>query len=199
MILSAETVSVEAAAAQYLSRLAGVLELVPSQDVRKTIELLLATRKCGRRVYIMGNGGSAATATHLVCDLIKTAHVDGFAALRVYALADNHALMTAWANDTAYDRTFAEQVNSLADADDVVIGISASGNSPNIIAGLQAAAQLGARTVALVGFDGGQASRLAEIAIHVPAYEYGLVEDAHSAIGHAMTQAVRLALLAELE
>jgi D-sedoheptulose 7-phosphate isomerase len=187
----------ESVAAEYFGALVELLELVPNDPVDDVVALLLSTRASGRRVYIMGNGGSSATATHLVCDLVKTARVPGLAPLRAFALADNAALMTAWANDKSYDHTFAEQIFGLAEHGDVVIAISASGNSPNIVAGLLAAAEQGAHTVALVGFDGGEAARLAEISIHVPSHDYGLVEDSHSAIGHAMTSAVRRALLTE--
>lgn len=186
-------------ATAYLGKLAELLETVPGEAVGAVISLLLETRAAGRRVYIMGNGGSASTATHLVCDLIKTARVPGFAPLRAYALADNTALMTAWANDKSYDHTFAEQIHGLVEFGDVVIAISASGNSPNIVAGLEAAAERGAHTVALVGFDGGRAGKLADVTIHVQSHDYGLVEDSHSAIGHAMTSAVRRALLSGAE
>jgi D-sedoheptulose 7-phosphate isomerase len=182
-------------AALYLGELAGILDQVPADAVSEAIALLLETRALGRRVYIMGNGGSASTASHLVCDLVKTARVPGLPPLRAYALGDNTALMTAWANDKSYDYTFAEQIFGLVEYGDVVIAISASGNSPNIVAGLAAAAKQGAHTVALVGFDGGKAGRMADITVHVPSYDYGLVEDSHSAIGHAMTSAVRHALL----
>jgi D-sedoheptulose 7-phosphate isomerase len=184
-------------AASYLGQLAVVLEQVPDEAITEVIALLLETRALGRRIYIMGNGGSASTASHLVCDLVKTALVPGLAPLRAYALGDNTPLMTAWANDKSYDHTFSEQISALVEYGDVVIAISASGNSPNIVAGLAAAAERGAHTVALVGFDGGEASRMAQVTIHVPAYDYGLVEDSHSAIGHAMTSAVRDALLCD--
>jgi D-sedoheptulose 7-phosphate isomerase len=181
--------------AEYLARLANLLDRVPHETIAEVVSRLLAARASGRRVYVMGNGGSSATATHLVCDLVKTASVPGLRPLRAYALADNTALLTAWANDTAYDRIFAEQLDSLIDPGDLVIAISASGNSPNIVAGLESALARGADTVALVGFDGGAAARLAEITIHIPAHDYGLVEDSHSAIGHAITAAVNRALL----
>jgi D-sedoheptulose 7-phosphate isomerase len=183
-------------AAQYLSRLSQVLELVPRDAVARTIDLLLKAQATGARVYIMGNGGSASTASHLVCDLTKTARVAGQRPLRAFALADNGAVMTAWANDTVYERTFAEQIEGLVEPGDVVIAISASGNSPNIVAGLLAAASRGALTVSLVGFDGGAAALNSDVVVHVPCRDYGLVEDSHSAIGHAMTAAVRMALQA---
>jgi D-sedoheptulose 7-phosphate isomerase len=178
-------------AADYLNRLAQVLALVPRDAVARTIDLLLEAQTSGRRVYIMGNGGSASTASHLVCDLTKTARVTGHKPLRAFALADNAAVMTAWANDTAYERTFAEQIEGHVEMGDVVIAISASGNSSNIVAGLRAAAAQGAHTVSLVGFDGGAAALISDVVVHVPSRDYGLVEDSHSAIGHALTAAVR--------
>jgi D-sedoheptulose 7-phosphate isomerase len=184
-------------AGEYLCRLAQVLDTAPREAIQQVIALLLDTRERRKRVYVMGNGGSASTASHLACDLIKTARVPGLAPLRVFALADNAALLTALANDTAYDRTFAEQIYGHAEEGDVVIAISASGNSPNVVEGLKAASELGAHTVALVGFDGGLAAELADITIHIPTHDYGLVEDSHSAIGHAMTAAFRQALLVE--
>jgi D-sedoheptulose 7-phosphate isomerase len=184
-------------AADYLNRLAQVLALVPRDAVARTIDLLLEAQSSGRRVYIMGNGGSASTASHLVCDLTKTARVVGQAPLRAFALADNGAVMTAWANDTAFEQTFAEQIEGHVEAGDIVIAISASGNSSNIVAGLQAAAARHAHTVSFVGFDGGHAARLAEVVVHVPCRDYGLVEDSHSAIGHALTAAIRDALEAK--
>jgi D-sedoheptulose 7-phosphate isomerase len=183
-------------AATYLNRLAQVLALIPHDAVARTIDLLLEAQSSGRRVYIMGNGGSASTASHLVCDLTKTARVAGQPPLRAFALADNGAVMTAWANDTVFERTFAEQIEGHVESGDVVIAISASGNSPNIVSGLEAANARGAHTVSLVGFDGGAAAGLADVVVHVPCRDYGLVEDSHSAIGHALTAAVRHSLQA---
>ncbi len=178
----------------YLSDLAQVLALVPSGPLAEVVDLLLDARAAGRRVYIMGNGGSSATASHLACDLSKTARIPGLKPLRVFALTDNTPLLTAWANDSAYEDTFAEQLVALVEPDDLVIGISASGNSPNIVAGLTAAATKGARTIAFLGFDGGESRDIVDVAVHIPCHQYGLVEDAHSAIGHAITAAVRHAL-----
>jgi D-sedoheptulose 7-phosphate isomerase len=183
-------------ATAYLADLSHTLRLVPEEPLAEAIEALLAARRSGRRVFVMGNGGSAATASHFVCDLVKTASVAGRRPLRVFGLTDNTPLLTAWANDAAYERAFAEQVAALVEADDVVIAISASGNSPNILAGLRAAAERGARTIGLVGFDGGHAGDLVDIAIIVPCRDYGQIEDAHAAIGHAMTVAVRDAVRA---
>ena len=184
-------------AVDYFSRLGQVLNLVPTRSLDAAIDLLLDARAAGRRVYLIGNGGSAATAGHIACDLAKGARVPGYAPLRTFALSDNTALMTAWANDTAYDQTFAEQIAGVVEAGDVVIAISASGNSPNIVAGLRTAAARGARSIGLLGFDGGAALGMVDIPIHIPCHDYGLVEDTHSAIGHAMTVAIRERLRGE--
>jgi D-sedoheptulose 7-phosphate isomerase len=198
-MLDLRTTHALGSALTYLDDLAGVLRLVPSEPLAEAIDLLLAARAAGRRVFVIGNGGSAATASHFVCDLVKTAHVPGRRPLRVFALADNAPLLTAWANDDCYEHSFAEQIAALVEADDVVIAISASGNSPNIVAGLEAARALGARTIGLVGFDGGRARQLVDIAIHVPCHDYGLVEDTHAAVGHAITMAIRATLRAASE
>ncbi len=184
-------------AVTYLAQLGRVLALVPADALGRAIALILEARAIGKRIYIMGNGGSSATASHFVCDLVKTASVGSLQPVRAFALTDNTPLMTAWANDTEYARTFAEQVAALVEAGDVVIGISASGNSPNILAGLRAAGGRGARTIGLVGFDGGAAQALVDVAVHVPSRDYGLVEDTHSALTHAITAAIRDALQTE--
>jgi D-sedoheptulose 7-phosphate isomerase len=184
------------AAAQYLAKLVRVVGSVPTDAVEQAVEYILEARRTGHRVYVMGNGGSAATASHFVCDIVKTALVEGLEPVRAFALADNAPLVTAWANDYAYERIFAEQINALVDPADVVIGISASGNTPNIVAGFEAATARGARTIAFLGFDGGRVRDLVDLAIHVPYHDYGLVEDTHAAIGHAITAAVRTSLLA---
>jgi phosphoheptose isomerase len=190
-------VSAHPVATEYLARLSGVLRLVPAGALGEAVELLLDARRAGRRVYLMGNGGSAATASHIACDLVKTAQVPSSAPLRVFALADNAALLTAWANDCAYEQVFAEQILAFVEPEDIVVAITASGNSPNILAGLKAATERGAHTIALVGFDGGAARELADLVLHVPSHDYGLVEDTHAAIGHALTAALRSKLMSE--
>lgn len=192
-LLPPEIASEEAhdAATRHLARLAETLLRVPSEPVGQAVDLLLAARAAGRRVWVFGNGGSAAIASHLVCDLTKTAARAGEAPLRSFALTDNVPLLTAWANDTAYERVYAAQIEMLVDRDDVVIAISSSGQSPNIVVAVRSAQARGARIIGLVGFDGGPTLDLADVAIHVPAHDYGIVEDAHAAVGHALAAAVR--------
>jgi len=184
-------------ALDYLEALGDVLRSVSHASLEQTLTLLLEARSAGDRVYVMGNGGSAAIASQFVCNLVKTAQVAGHQPFRAFALTDNTPSLTAWANDAAYDQIFAQQIAALVEPGDVVIAISASGNSPNILAGLEAAAACDARTVGFLGFDGGRALDLVDIAIHVPYDSYGLVEDTHMAIGHALTRAITQALQAE--
>jgi phosphoheptose isomerase len=186
-------------ALDYLDALADVLRSVPDEPVERAIGMLLEAQATGGRVYVMGNGGSASIASQFVCNLVKTAYVPGHRPLRAFALTDNTPSLTDWANDSAYDQIFAQQIEALVDEGDVVIAISASGKSLNIVAALRAAASRGARTIGLLGFDGGSALDLVDIAIHVPYHDYGLVEDTHMAIGHAFTRAIRRALESEIE
>jgi len=182
---------------RYLQRLAQVLPLVPAEAMSRAVGLILQARKAGRRIYVMGNGGSATTASHFVCDLMKTARVQGAEPVRAFALTDNTPLMTAWANDAAYDRIFAEQILSHVEPGDVVIAITASGNSPNVVEGLKAATARGAWTIGMLGFEGGACRKLVDVALHIPNDHYGLVEDTHSAMTHAITAAVKDAVEAE--
>ena len=140
--------------------------------------------------------GSATNATHFACDLSKATIVEGRARMRVTSLADNIALLTAWANDTSYEKVFSEQLTNLLNPGDVVIAISASGNSPNVVSAVRAARLMGASTVGLVGFSGGRVLETVDAAVHVPSNDYGVVEDCHSVLEHAITVSTRKALLA---
>ncbi|MEA2642898.1 MAG: D-sedoheptulose 7-phosphate isomerase, partial [Chloroflexota bacterium] len=110
----------------YLSALSDVLGMVPGEPLAQAIDVLLEARATGRRVYVMGNGGSSATASHLVSDLVKGAHVPGFRPFRAFSLTDNIPLLTAWSNDSAYECALAEQIDALVEPEDVVIAVSAS-------------------------------------------------------------------------
>ena len=173
-----------------------VLSAIPIDAIERAVGIILDAYDNGAHVYVVGNGGSATNATHFACDLSKATIVDGRARLRVTSLTDNIALLTAWANDTSYDRVFSEQLTNLLDPGDVVIAISASGNSPNVVSAVLAARLMRASTIALVGFAGGQLLEAVDAAIHVPSNDYGVVEDCHSVIEHAITVSTRKALLA---
>ncbi|TMF98179.1 MAG: SIS domain-containing protein [Chloroflexi bacterium] len=173
-----------------------VLSAIPIDAIERAVGIILDAYDNGAHVYVVGNGGSATNATHFACDLSKATIVDGRARLRVTSLTDNIALLTAWANDTSYDRVFSEQLTNLLDPGDVVIAISASGNSPNVVSAVLAARLMRASTIALVGFAGGRLLEAVDAAIHVPSNDYGVVEDCHSVIEHAITVSTRKALLA---
>lgn len=180
----------------YMAEVSGLMAALPVADIERVVQLLLDAHREGRCVYLCGNGGSAATASHFASDLSKSTIVDGQTRLRVGSLTDNTALLTAWANDASYEKVFAEQIESLIQPGDVLIAISASGNSANIVAAVEAAARRGGRTAALVGFSGGRLKDLVEVAVHAPSFAYGPVEDAHLAVAHAITAALRARRLA---
>jgi phosphoheptose isomerase len=142
----------------------------------------------------MGNGGSAAIADHLACDCGKGTSYDTHMSAVVHSLPSNVAMLTAIANDIGYEQVFAFQIQQLPPNKGLVIAISSSGNSPNIIAGLRAAMLRDIPTIAMVGFDGGKVCReiLGEVIIHVPWHNYGIVEDAHQSIMHVLSQTIKI-------
>ena len=188
--------SIAGALEDHISDVRRVLSEIPSEAVERVVEVILDAHRQMRHVYIIGNGGSASTASHFACDLSKATIVEGQRRLRVTSLTDNMALLTAWANDSSYDMVFAEQLSSLLNPGDVVIAISASGNSPNLLEAMRVAASRGATTVGLVGFSGGSLMHGVDVVVHVPSQSYGVVEDCHLVLEHAITASTRNALLA---
>ena len=171
------------------------LSMMSISAIERVVDIILEAYRANRHVYVVGNGGSASTAAHFACDLAKATIVEGRPRMRVTSLTDNVALITAWANDTSYERVFAEQLKSLIDPGDVLVTVSASGNSPNILAAVEVARSLGAVTVAFVGFDGGRLKDAVTAAVHVPVHDYGVVEDCHLALEHAVTDSIRCSVL----
>jgi D-sedoheptulose 7-phosphate isomerase len=178
----------------YFAEVSAALERIPLATVAAVAQELVRARLADSTVFVFGNGGSAATASHLASDLAKTAAVNGHRGLRTVCLSDNTALLTAWANDTSYDNVFAAPLRGQVGPGDVAIGISASGRSPNVLRGIEVARDAGATTVGLTGFGGGQLNEIADISVVVPSYNYGPVEDIHLVLGHALTWALRRAL-----
>ncbi len=176
---------------QYWHELASVMQTMSFDMLAKAAELLLECYRRGSTVFILGNGGSAATASHFACDLAKGTQVRGLPAFRVISLNDNVPLMSAWANDTNYESIFAEQLSTLVRAGDLVITISASGNSPNILAAARMSRRAGAITLAFTGKDGGKLARLADFAIYIPSSSIEQVEDAHLVIAHSLCVVLR--------
>jgi len=190
-----ERSSMTAALEDHITEVRAVLARIPIDAMERVVAIILDAYRRNKHVYILGNGGSASTATHFACDLSKATIVEGRARLRVTSLTDNVALLTAWANDTNYENVFAEQLCNLLNTGDVVIAISASGNSANVLAAIEAARGLGATTVGLVGFSGGSVKTAADTAIHVESDSYGVVEDCHLVLEHAITESTRAALI----
>ena len=172
-------------AKEYLSGLKGVLDRLPLKPLDEIIRVIEQARDEGRQIFVIGNGGSAATATHFANDLgIGTRSLEH--PFRVVSLTDNLASISAIANDFGYEHIFAQQVRVLGKKGDVLVAISASGNSPNLLTAFEAAKGMGIRTVALTAFDGGKLKQVADQGIHVPTApkEYGPAEDAHMILDH---------------
>ena len=172
-------------AKSYIAYLSQVLSNINTLEIATFISTMLEARECGATIFFMGNGGSAATASHFANDLaIGTNSYDK--PFRALAITDNNALITAIANDFGYEDIFERQLRVLGRKGDVLVGISASGNSPNLLRGFEVAQQLGIKTVALTAFDGGKMRISADEGIHVPTAmkEYGPAEDAHMVIDH---------------
>ncbi|HEY3298546.1 MAG TPA: SIS domain-containing protein [Armatimonadota bacterium] len=168
----------------YLAQTAEVLVNAPVEDLRKAAELMVDAYRSGKQVFIMGNGGSAATASHLACDMQKTIGHLNAKKFRVMALTDNIPIMTAWANDVDYANVFVSQLDTWVEPGDLVIGISGSGNSPNVIAAMGLANEKGAVTVGMSGFDGGWLARIAQHNVIVPSENMQQIEDAHMVFAH---------------
>lgn len=187
----ARRAGVEEALSTYWADLATLASTLAPDGLRAAAELLLDTQNRDQVIYVIGNGGSAATASHFACDLAKGTRHRNAPTFRVIPLTDNVPLLTAWGNDASYDRIFAEQLASLARPGDLLVAISASGTSPNIVAAMDTARELDLNTVALTGRDGGIIAPIADVAIRVPSQRIEIVEDAHLAITHSLCVAVR--------
>jgi D-sedoheptulose 7-phosphate isomerase len=175
----------------YLTRVARTVLSVDPNDIEEAIGMLSTARALGKRIFIFGNGGSAATASHFACDLAKGSAGNGGEPLKVISLTDNVPLMTAYANDADYSAIFSMQLEPLVEQGDLVIGISGSGNSPNVLRAIEAANLHGAVTLALTGFDGGTLMKLASHSIHVASQNMQHVEDVHMVLVHLMSSALR--------
>lgn len=176
---------------KYISHLQGVLERLKIDDVRKSIDLIMNAYHADKQVFVIGNGGSASTASHLACDLGKGTSVENKKRFRVVSLTDNVATMTAWANDLSYQDVFVEQLKNLVNSGDVVIGISASGNSENVIRALHHASEIGCRTIGWSGFGGGRLAAICEVNVIVDSDRYGPVEDVHLILNHILHDWIR--------
>ena len=183
--------------ATYFAEIQEVVAQLPIESINQIIDILLESASAGRKVFIFGNGGSASTASHFACDLSKNTMVDNAPRFRVIALNDNIPLITAWANDTAYDNIFAAQLSAFVEPGDVVIGISCSGNSGNVLNAMQVAHQYDALTIGFTGDKGGQLKDMVDVCVTVPTPRIEQQEDIHLMLEHCICANIRERLLQE--
>lgn len=176
---------------QYKDGLSAALQQIPNELIEEVIGVLQQARICGQQVFIMGNGGSASTASHFACDLAKNTRSPGWPNFRVIGLTDNMAIFSAYANDEGYENVFANQLNSLVRPRDVVIAISGSGNSSNVIKAVELANSLGALTVAFTGMTGGKLKDIAHLVVLVPSMRIDQVEDIHLILEHMIVSTIK--------
>ena len=180
----------------YFRDLTGLVSQLPYNSITQIVSIFLNAFAEQRTVYVFGNGGSAASASHLMCDINKGASPGEGKRPRVMALTDNASLITAWANDFGYERIFSEQLKTFIKPRDVAFAISTSGDSPNVLLALEVARESGAMTIGLGGCQGGQMKSLCDVCAIVPSDNVQLVEDLHHAMIHSIFVAVRQSLLA---
>ena len=179
---------------RYLKEVADIVERMETdlpEKVEQIVEALLAARRAGRRIYTCGNGGSASTASHMASDLNKGSNRPDAPRFRAVALTDNIPAMLAWANDSSYEDVFVEQLKNHVETGDVVIGISGSGNSVNVLKAIEYANDAGAVTIGLSGFDGGKLAEISKISYTVPSDCMQQIEDIHLLIEHLISVVLR--------
>ncbi len=182
----------------YIRELKQNLDKLNLAKIDQAVNIILHAFKRQKKIFIMGNGGSASTASHMACDLgkgtLRRVYDDSEPRLKVYSLTDNVAALTAYANDLSFEDIFIQQLRNLAEKDDVVIVLSGSGNSKNIIKAISYAKKCRSKTIGILGFkDGGKAGRLVDCAIIVDSNKYGICEDITLILNH-----IFISLLAEL-
>ncbi len=175
----------------YLSQLQVVLEGLDRRRIADLIAILIVAREMGSHVFFMGNGGSGSTASHFATDLGKGTVAPGKRHFKVLPLNDHLPTFSAYANDMGYESVFAEQLRAFVEPGDVVIGLSASGNSRNVLRAMEVARQAGAIRVGFTGFDGGALRQSVDLNLHAPAQHVGRAEDAHHVMMHLVCDCIR--------
>lgn len=178
-------------AAAYLEQVVAAWKTVSPDAIDAAGAVLSSAMRDNRRIFTCGNGGSAAIANHLLCDWLKGVRTDTCLKPSVHTLSSNVELITAIANDIGVDEIFSYPLVSLARSDDILVAISSSGASPNIVRAVEQARSMGLQVIAFTGFDGGAASMLADVSLHVNSSNYGVVEDVHQSLMHVLAQFVR--------
>jgi len=176
---------------RYLDEVRHTLAALPLQRISEVVDVLLSANYVGSTIFTMGNGGSAATASHFACDLMKGTITPDRPRFRVMALTDNVPLMTAWSNDVAYEDVFVEQLRGLMGRGDVVVAFSGSGNSPNVLRAVELARQMGGITIGFSGFAGGRLSKLVDVPVVVRCDCMEQIEDVHITLCHLIATVLR--------
>lgn len=180
--------SIDAYKRQYASALKSALDEVDSAEVERLSSAILDCAGQGRQIFVAGNGGSSAIAEHLCCDWTKGTACEGHAIIASRSLTANNALYSAIANDYGFESVFDTQIDFFGKEGDVLIAISSSGNSPNIVNAATRAKELGLFVAGFTGFKGGKLREIADASIHVPISNYGIVEDTHQSVMHVIAQ-----------
>jgi len=168
----------------YKTELLTAIDRIDTGLVQQAIEWFREARDASKHIFVCGNGGSASTASHFACDIVKGASYNRDSRFRIMALTDSMATITAYSNDVSYDCVFAEQLKNFAQPGDLVMCISGSGNSPNVLRAMEYANSIGCKTIALTGRDGGRLGPLAQLGIQVAVPHMGRIEDAHMIVCH---------------
>lgn len=175
----------------YYAEISKIMQMLPVAEINTMVRLLHDARLNNQQVFVMGNGGSASTATHFVCDLIKNTRAPWCPDFRVIGLADNMATFSAYSNDEGYNKVFSMQLASLANRGDIVIAISTSGKSPNVLEAVETARKKGAITIGLTGKDGGKLGEIVHLNVHIANWRPDQTEDVHLIVLHSITAILR--------
>lgn len=177
---------------KYTEELNETLKRLNKEDIQILWKKMEETRLSGGKIFVLGNGGSAAAASHWICDFSKGINTDSSRRLKIYSLADNLSVVTALGNDLSYDEIFSEQLKNVLTKEDLVISLSVSGSSSNLVNAHLYAKEKGAFTAAIIGDYHGKLEQISDLVITVPSRDYGIVEDIHVTIDHVVSQYMRI-------
>ncbi|MBI5829841.1 MAG: SIS domain-containing protein [Chloroflexi bacterium] len=181
----------------YLTELSKSVSALSRPDLRRVCDALMQAWREDRAIFMIGDGGSAATASHMMCDLNKLTITPGKRRFRAIALTDNMPLITAWGNDAAFEVVFAEQLRNFMRPGEIVIAISTSGNSPNLVKAVETAHEIGGTVIALLGDKGGKLAEMADLVVRFPDPHQGRQEDGHLIMNHVIAGELKQRMNAE--
>ncbi|MBS4195184.1 SIS domain-containing protein [Lederbergia citri] len=176
---------------EYQSEWLRVIQQLDVSIIEKIYKTIKNSTEKNHQIFVLGNGGSAASASHWACDFGKGVNVDGVKRIRIFSLTDQIPLMTAYGNDMSYADIFVEQLKNVLNPGDIVIGLSVSGDSENVVRAFQYARDSGATIISLIGEKAGRMKGLSDISLVIPSSDYGVVEDAHMYVNHVISQYMR--------